>query len=565
MQLPGDEHMPVDQVLRRAWVGLAIALLLTGCGGGSGGGGGTASPPPPPPPTPTVPPVVTTPTAVLVSQATPFSNGCLSVPAAAIIYRNAEVEPHLSIDRLSPNHLVAAWQQDRLSDGGALGLVTAVSVDGGTSWSGHRGAPFSQCAGGSFARVSDPWVSVAGSTVIQAGIAFTGAALTSGARSSVLVSRSADGGFNWSPSVAVADDDGSQYFHDKESVTIDPTDPRYVYVVWDRLDRNDRGPTLMARSVDGGANWSPAVVIYDPSGPGRQTIGNVALVASSGVAYVFFTELEPAPGDPARSVGHLALIRSLDKGLSWSAPVRIADLLSVGTRLPLQPQTPVRAGEVLGTFAVNPVTGALYATWQDSRFSGGLRDSIAFAQSQDGGATWSAPVRVNGELSVPAFTPTLAVLPDGAIGVAYYDFRQAGSAGFQPTEFWLATSRDGVAWREARLAGNFDLLNAPNASGLFLGDYQGLTGSGSTFVAVYARVNNGDAANRTDIFADRVDANVAAASAVVAPAREAPKEAVPLWTPAAQARVGDNLAAIREQRRRQWQQWLGAPSMPPPP
>ena len=31
------------------------------------------------------------------------------------------------------------------------------------------------------------------------------------------------------------------------------------------------------------------------------------------------------------------VIRSLDKGLSWSAPVRIADLLSVGTRLPLQP------------------------------------------------------------------------------------------------------------------------------------------------------------------------------------------------------------------------------------
>jgi len=243
--------------------------------------------------------------------------------------------------------------------------------------------------------------------------------------------------------------------------------------------------------------------------------------------------------------------------------VRIGDLLSVGTRVPLQPQTPVRAGEVLGTFAVNPVTGTLYAAWQDSRFTGGLRDSIAFAQSQDGGATWSAPVRINGDPTVPAFTPTLAVLPDGAIGVAYYDFRQAGSASFQPTEFWLATSRDGVAWREARLAGNFDLLNAPNASGLFLGDYQGLAGSGSTFVALYARVNNGDAANRTDIFADRVDANVGGAAAVVAPAREAPKGGVPQWTAAAQARVGDNLAAIREQRRRQWQQWLEAPSMPP--
>jgi hypothetical protein len=224
----------------------------------------------------------------------------------------------------------------------------------------------------------------------------------------------------------------------------------------------------------------------------------------------------------------------------------------------------VRAGEVLGTFAINPSTGDLYAAWQDSRFSGGLRDSIAFAQSHDAGATWSAPLRINGDPSVPAFTPTLAVLPGGAIGIAYYDFRQAGSATFQPTEFWLATSRDGVAWRETRLAGNFDLLNAPNASGLFLGDYQGLTGSGSTFVALYARVNNGDAANRTDIFADRVDVNVGAAAVIVAPAREAPKQAIPPWTAAAQARVGDNLAAIREQRRRQWQHWLVAPSLLPP-
>jgi hypothetical protein len=265
-------------------------------------------------------------------------------------------------------------------------------------------------------------------------------------------------------------------------VTIDPTDSPYVYVVWDRLDHDDRGPTILARSVDGGASWSPPVVIYIPGGSGRQTIGNVALVAPSGVVFTFFTELEPAPGDAARSVGHLALVRSFDKGLSWSVPARIADLLSVGTRLPLQPQT---------------------------------------------------AVRVNADPSVPAFTPTLAVLPDGAIGVTYYDFRQAGSASFQPTEFWLATSRDGVTWLETRLAGNFDLLNAPNASGLFLGDYRGLAGSGSTFVALYARVSNGDPTNRTDIFADRVDASVGAAAAAVAPARESSKEAVPLWTPAA--------------------------------
>jgi len=106
---------------------LLIALLLAGCGGGGGGSGGNEPPPPPPPP-PQEPPVFTTPTAVRVTGATPFSANCLAVPAGATAYVDAEVEPHLAIDPANPNHLVAAWQQDRLSDGGARGLATAVSI-----------------------------------------------------------------------------------------------------------------------------------------------------------------------------------------------------------------------------------------------------------------------------------------------------------------------------------------------------------------------------------------------------------------------------------------------------
>ncbi|MGB5101950.1 MAG: hypothetical protein WBO04_01355 [Steroidobacteraceae bacterium] len=116
----------------------------------------------------------TTPTAVRVTRATPFGANCTAVPTGATAYTNAEVEPHLAIDPSNPNHLVAAWQQDRMSDGGARGLATAVSIDGGATWSTPRASPFSQCAGGSFSRTSDPWVAVSGSTAIQAGIAFSG-------------------------------------------------------------------------------------------------------------------------------------------------------------------------------------------------------------------------------------------------------------------------------------------------------------------------------------------------------------------------------------------------------
>ncbi len=531
---------------------LLFSVLPAACGGGSGGGGsGSGSNPPP-----SAPPMFSSPTAVRVSQATPFSNGCLPVQGGTTLYANAEVEPHLAIDASNPNHLVAAWQQDRLSDGGARGLVTAVSVDGGASWTGVGAAPFSECAGGRFARVSDPWLSVNGTTTIQVGIAFTGDMLSAGARSAVLASRSVDGGFSWSAAVALADDDGSQYFNDKESVTIDATDPRIVYAAWDRLDGSDRGPAIMARSTDGGISWSPPTIIYDPGPGGRQTIGNVIVVAPDGTVFDFFTELGPSPINPSLTVGRLAVVRSIDKGHTWSTPMPVADLLSVGTRVRSLPMVAVRAGEILGSFAVDPRNGALYAVWQDARFSGGDHDSIVIARSRDGGVTWSAPAPVNANLDIPAFTPTLTVLQDGTVGVAYYDLPQAGSSTYQPTDFWLATSRDLVTWQRTRLAGDFDLRIAPDAGGLFLGDYQGLVGSNSTLVTLYVRTNNGDTTNRTDVYADRLDAR-AVASAQTASAPSALPLNLPAWSAAAQARVSRNLSEIRAARQREWQRLRG--------
>lgn len=535
---------------------------MVACSGGGYGGGDDGSGPPEPPP-PSVPPVVTTATAVQVSKATPFSDNCLALPQGSVLYASSEVEPHLTINPANPNHLVAAWQQDRLSDGGARGIVTAVSVDGGTSWSGHQAAPFSQCAGPGLARVSDPWVSMAGDTLIQVGIAFTPATTNQSARSQVLASRSVDGGFTWSTAITLIDDAGSEYFNDKESATIDPTNPLLVYAVWDRLDQDGWGPTMLARSEDGGLTWSTPEIIYDPGGAGRQTIGNVIVVGHTGSLFNFFTELAPAPGNPDRNVGHLAVIRSDDKGSTWSEPIRIAELLSVPTNIPAPPGSAVRAGEIIGTFAADRLNGALYAVWQDSRFTGGSHNSIVMAWSEDDGASWSEPVTVNAELAVPAFTPTVAVLPNGIVGVSYYDFRRAASPGFQPTEFWLTISRDRQNWQEVSLAGNFDLLNAPNAGGLFLGDYQGLVGYDATFVALYSRVNNGDSDNRNDIFADRVDtASIDNLSINRKPTSSAYEATIPAWTPQAQARVSQHLSEVRKWRLRQWHQWQEAGRKP---
>src|SRR5256885_15415619 len=95
--------------------------------------------------------------------------------------------------------MIAVWQQDRWSDGGAHGLVAGVTHDGGATWT-RTFAHLSECAGGNAAnggnyeRSSDPWVSFGPTgTAYQISLSFD----ANTARNGVLVSKSADGGNTW--------------------------------------------------------------------------------------------------------------------------------------------------------------------------------------------------------------------------------------------------------------------------------------------------------------------------------------------------------------------------------
>ena len=467
---------------------IVCALLLAGCGGGGGGGDNN---PPPPPDDPQF----------RVSGASPFAPGCDGIPVFGTLYVNAEVEPMVAVNPRNANNLVGVWQQDRWSTGGARGLLTGVSQDGGRTWI-QRMAAFSHCTGGNaanggdYARASDPWVTFApDGTAYQSSLSFNGGVLAAGSSSAILVSRSTDGGATWSNPTTVIRD-GPNFFNDKDSITADSTDARLVYAVWDRLDSSDHGPTYFSRTTDGGITWEVASAIYDP-GANRQTLNNQVVVLPDGTLINFFTQLNMPLNAPATAT--LAIIRSPDKGVTWSAPIVISPVQSIGT---VDPQTlaHVRDGSGLGSIAVGP-HGELAAVWQDSRFSGGARDGVAFSRSLDGGLTWTMAVRVNRFTSVAAFVPAVTVRADGTYGVSYYDFRNnTDDASTLLTDYWLARSTDGVTWLESHVTGPFDLAIAPNAEGLFVGDYQALTSIGTVFLPFYVQTNTGSSANRTDVF-----------------------------------------------------------------
>ena len=502
-------------------------------------------------------------TTVRVSGFSPLAPGCDGVPATGTLYRGAEVEPMLARNPADPNHLVGVWQQDRWSDGGAAGQATGVSFDGGRTWSRTQAA-LSRCTGGNAAndgdypRVSDPWVTIAPDrAAYQIAIAFGGSLLQPNSFGAVLVSRSADGGRTWGPATTLIRDDSSA-FSDKESITADPTNASFVYATWERFVGSEDGPapTWFARTTNGGATWEPARQIYDPGGT-NSTLNNQIVVLPDGRLVLFFSEFDNVGNN---TTVLLRVIRSQDKGATWSAPITIAQSLARGTRKP-ETGTPIRDGSNLGAIAVDK-NGALAVAWQDSRFSGGARDGIAFSRSLDGGSTWSAPVQINSVPGVQALLPTVAIRDDGLIGVTYYDFRN--HVPFAPTlltDYWLTTSADGVSWNESHLAGPFDFTTAPFALGLFLGDYQALTSIGNTFVPFYVTTNANSPTNLTDVFATLLTTSVVipttaeAAKAAAQAMRAVAAPALPM-TPDVQQSLSD-AARLTLQRR-----WIDRASLP---
>jgi hypothetical protein len=445
------------------------------------------------------------------SGPSPFQPGCNGTAQTGANFRNAEVEPYLASDPTRPRNLIGVWQQDRWSNGGANGLVARRSTDAGRTWRDTVNPPFSRCAGGSarnggdYERASDPWVTFApNGDAYFISLSFN----DSNPTNAVLVSKSRDGGRQWGPIRTLIRDTDPNVFDDKEAITADPTDSRRVYAVWDRGFQPDPAsddffePTYFSRTVNGAASFEPAHAIFDP-GVNNGTIGNIINVLPDGTLLCSF---DLFLGDAL----NVALIRSTDHGVTWSADPTFVDQLGTIGVVDPRDGAAVRTGDILPILTVDPRKGHrnVYAVWQDARFSGGQADQIAFSRSTDGGATWSPAARVSPPGNVQAFTPTVQVNAAGDIAITYYDFTFTTATSPElATDYWVTRSADGgrtFSPRERLTRTSFDMRAAPDAGGFFTGDYQGLSAGGGRFDALYVGANSGVETNRTDTFSAAV-------------------------------------------------------------
>jgi hypothetical protein len=461
------------------------------------------------PPTVGAGPIAATGPLTQVSDVSPFVGDCGLAGQTGTNYRHSEVEPWIEVNPTDPDSIAGIWQQDRWSNGGARGLVAGVSTDGGATWQSVVIPGLSHCSGGIFERATDPWLSFApNGELYSMSLSFDNTT----SANALLVNESDDGGLTWSPPTAIVDGSDGFGFNDKNSLTADPNDPNYVYATWQRVGQTWFTRSTTAATTDP-ALWEPARAIHVPSG-GQRTIGHqiVVLPESDGGDLVNgFTLFGKG------NKRYIAVLRSEDHGATWTGPITVSTQDTVGIADP-ETSHNVRTGNFLPDFAVDP-TGAVYAVWQDARFDpasgkgkGGRRrhDSIAFSKSTNGGLTWTPPIKVNqtptdiSSGNQQAFTASVDVSNDGTVSVTYYDFRNNTSdAGTLLTDYWAvhchsstsSCATDPGGWSESRVTdAPFDMSEAPDASGWFVGDYEGLDSEGGSYLPFFSQTHPGDPA-----------------------------------------------------------------------
>lgn len=483
---------------------------------------------------------------VELSGSSPFAN-CQPTEFGTN-FPNSETEPAIAVNPLDSQHMVAGWQQDRWSTGGSLGLVTALTKDGGKSWRSVVVPGISKCSGGTgdfaYDRASDLSLAISpNGTAFATILSFDVGPPRGGAgKNAVMVSRSTDGGLHWDQPTMLARNDYPSAFLIAPAITTDPRDPRYAYATWsnfyDRtgLESNNLvtfwrsypdggeiarrlwrkvlsaydkekesyfgGSAYLARTTDFGRSWETVLIrneFYPVAGTAR--VGTQPIVLGDGSVLVFFTYLSQGPTT-------IRFARSTDHGSTFGGPrpFEQSELVAEGLKMSvtgtLTPDTmnPVRDRNPLFDVAVDPVNDNLYVVWQAQNPDGG--DNIAFTMSRDKGKSWSPPVIVNNTprnakspLHNQAFLPSVEVV-NSWVFVSYYDFRndRPKTKGSELVDACVVSCTPAAAdcsqrqaWgNEVRLTTkSFDILKAPPSTGLYLGDHQDLVRQGNSLRGVF--------------------------------------------------------------------------------
>lgn len=288
------------------------------------------------------------------------------------------------------------------------------------------------------------WPAVVAAAVVAAGIAVT--LVTPGATGPA--GRVVGGNVPLNPS---AGDRADTSAHNSPSLRANPRDPANLAEA-ERIDTPQVGCAVRV-SFDGGSTWSVVPVALPPGEQVSCFSPDVAF-GGDGRLYLVFTTFAVVQNQGIAPDG-LWLASSPDSGRSFSAPQRVAGQLAFQARVVADPTVPRRLW-------VTWLQGSLTAAGAGLASTG---DLIVVSRSDDGGATWGAPVAASGKGRARVVAPALAVVGRGELVLAYLDVgddaldyagAHQGNGGEPYAGRWslvVARSGDGGArWAETVLA-----------------------------------------------------------------------------------------------------------------
>lgn len=400
----------------------------------------------------------------------------------------AHNSPTVRRSPLDPDHLVVVERQDRPRFSAAI----HVSRDGGRSW-----APTRLRLPSGLDRPYAPDAAFAPDGTLY--VTYVNLSGRGNVPDNLWVARSRDGGRSIEAPVRVA---GELTFQPRIAIGKDGT----VHLTWLQagavgvLSLVGPAPVVAAASTDGARSFSSPVAISDAS---RTQVGAATPVIDPATGYLLvlykdfkgdardFRNLE---GPPWPEPFALVLTRSTDRGRTFTKGIEIEDgVIATSRFLVFTPEFPSLAAAR---------GGRLYVAWADGR--GGDAD-VFLRRSDDGGASWTAAVRVNERRTGAQWLPQVAVAPDGRVDVAFLS--RHGRRG----RAHLATSRDdGRSFTIRPLSSaSFDTSIAPRTAAKLEPDFGsrvGLVSGEDGAVAVWADTRHGDrSSGRQDLVSARVD------------------------------------------------------------
>src|SRR5256712_4571964 len=299
----------------------------------------------------------------------------------------------------------AGWYvRTRYSNLGATYDFTSIVYAGHDTPSDKLGGP------GNSRVVDKEWIAVDDTGGPCDGYLYTPWALFESAHGSVpiVAQRSTDGGRTWSPILLLSHSPNTQ--NQGTTVTVGPDGT--VYVAWEDFHKDT---ILFTRSLDCGATFDPErsiasiVPVPEPLPGNRYRLDSFPRMAvSDTTGTVFVTWADDRSGD-----ADVLLVRSTDRGVSFSSPNRVNDVATNNQIFP----------------AITTYKGRVDVAFYDSRNdpNAQLLD-VYYAQSNDDGLTFLPNVQVTDA----AFDPNLGITAGGGAFLGDYNGIASNAAGAHP-------------------------------------------------------------------------------------------------------------------------------------